>query len=340
MLQIPSTGSIYAKPVKKCFVSAPGTVILTADFSALEDRVLASITEDKNKCAILEDGIDGHSLGACTYYPSEVSKHINLTGDLLVDAVTFYNAMEAGNDALKTLRQNSKAVTFKLAYQGGPDVDKGGVITQEMYDNYHTKLYPGVRTYIDEYVLPTVKQNGKLHLGLGFYISSDYPDKDYRTLHNATIQFWSILSILSINKLHQLIDQAGLQDDVKVISSIYDSIYIQVTEDPSIIKWTNDNLITCMTRDFMPNQRVKNEAESEIGLNWADLYPLPNNSDELTISMTLELVNNNLSDTVVKDHTFVSTYKFSKEHSETFSSTSIQDILSWRTKCKQQQDSQ
>ena len=115
MLQLPSTGSIYAKPIKKCFVAAPGNVILTADFSALEDRVLASITNDATKCAILEDGIDGHSLGACTYYPTEVAKHIPITDNLIEDSKIFEQAVAAGNKVLKDLRQASKAVTFKLA---------------------------------------------------------------------------------------------------------------------------------------------------------------------------------------------------------------------------------
>ena len=168
------------------------------------------------------------------------------------------------------------------------DADRGGVITEEMYNNYHTNLYPGVRKYIDEYVLPTAKEQGKLHLGLGFYIFTDNPDKDYRTLHNATIQFWSILSILAINELHRRIDTAGLSQQVKVISSIYDSIYLEVKSDPEIIQWTNINLIECMTRNFIPNQRIPNEAEAEIGLNWADLHKLPHNASISDIKSVLD----------------------------------------------------
>ncbi len=60
MLQLPSTGSIYAKAVKKCFVASPGNIILTADFNALEDRVMASITRDPNKTMLqLDPDLDG-----------------------------------------------------------------------------------------------------------------------------------------------------------------------------------------------------------------------------------------------------------------------------------------
>ena len=132
------------------------------------------------------------------------------------------------------------------------------------------------------------KANGKLHLGLGFYITTDNPDKDYRTLHNATIQFWSILSILAINELHRRIDANGLHNDIKVISSIYDSIYIECTADPVIIKWANDNLIECMVKDFMPDQAIPNVSEAEIGLNWAELHVVPNNATTDEISTILE----------------------------------------------------
>ena len=288
MLQLPSTGSIYAKPIKKCFVASPGNVILTADYSALEDRILASITRDTNKCAVFTDGVDGHSLGAVSYYPDQVATQFQLSGDLIADAKRFYELVESGNKPLKELRQKGKAVTFKLAYQGLADADRGGVITEEMYQNYHTNLYPGVRKYIDEYVLPTARANDKLHLGLGFYITTDNPDKDYRTLHNATIQFWSILSILAINELHRRIDANGLHNDIKVISSIYDSIYIECTADPTIIKWANDNLIECMVKDFMPDQAIPNVSEAEIGLNWAELHAVPNNATIDEISTILE----------------------------------------------------
>lgn len=280
MLQLPSTGSIYAKAVKKCFIASPGKVILTADFNALEDRVLASITLDEGKCALLEDDtLDGHCYNALGYYPDEVLPYLDPSITDYKDQVRqFAKLVDAKHTALKDIRQRSKAVTFKLAYGGMPDSDKGGAITPAIYDNYHNHLYPGVRSYIDNYVLPTSAEHGKLHLGLGFYIKSDNVAKDARTLHNGSIQFWSLLSILSINEMHRRIDLNNLQDRVKVISSIYDSIYLEVDADPDVIKWTNDNLIECMTADFMPNQRIKNTAESEIGLNWADLHAVPNNA--------------------------------------------------------------
>ena len=279
MLQLPSTGSIYASAVKSCFVSNKDTVILTADFNALEDRVLASITRDEGKCALLEDPtLDGHCYNALGYYGPKVEQYLTSNGSYKDKVREFAQLVDKKHKQLKDIRQDSKPVTFKLAYGGVADEHKGGAITQEIYDNYHYTLYPGVRDYIDNYVIPTAKSNGHIHLGLGFNIYTDFPDKDQRTLHNATIQFWSILSILAINKMHHLIDQNGLQDDVRIISSIYDSIYFEVTKDPDVIKWVNDNLITIMTKDFMENQRIPNDAESEIGYSWASLYKLPHNS--------------------------------------------------------------
>ena len=287
MLNMPSTGSRFAKPVKKCFTAPEGKIILTADYSALEDRVIASLSRDTNKCDIFLKNLDGHSLNALGYFKDKISEFMELTGDIPTDTKNLKALVDSKDKQASEVRQNSKAPTFKLAYGGYPDAHKGGVITEAIFDNYHNVLYPGITDYRENYVLPTANKEGEIHLGLGFMLKTDNPDNDIRTLNNATCQFWSILTALTINKMHTLIDDMGYQDDVKVTSTIYDSIYFEVTKDPAIIKWVNDNLIEAMLVDFMEDQTIKNEAESDIGYDWADMVTIPNNATVEEISAVL-----------------------------------------------------
>ena len=136
-------------------------------------------------------------------------------------------------------------------------------------------MYPGITSYRENYVLVAAKEHGRVHLGLGFYINSDDPERDIRTLNNSTCQFWSILTALTINKLHQLIDDAGMEKDVIITSTIYDSIYLEIRDNPETIKWVNDRIVPIMEQDFMEEQIVHNSADLEIGPDWAELYTLP-----------------------------------------------------------------
>lgn len=88
------------------------------------------------------------------------------------------------------VRQKSKPATFGLSYGSYPDkVSKTLKIplaaAQSIFDNYHNVLYPGITDYRENYVLPTAKSTGRLHLGLGCYIYTDNARSDIRTLHNA-----------------------------------------------------------------------------------------------------------------------------------------------------------
>ena len=274
MLNLPSSGSIYAKPLKQCLVAPKGMLVIQCDYQSLEDRILANLSGDVNKTKIFTDKLDGHSLAAVFYKPEEAAEIIGEFTDK-VEASKKLKQMVDDKDARAIkFRGDSKRITFKLAYLGHPDAHKGGAITEEIYSAYHNEMYPGISAYKDK-IISQARVDGYIHMALGARIYTDDVDKDERTLFNSVSQSWSILTLIALNEINYRIAEAGYEKDIQICSTIYDSIYTYITPDPEIIRWYNNNIYEIGGKDFMENQVVPNILTCGIGKHWAQEIDIP-----------------------------------------------------------------
>ena len=290
---MPSTGSIYAKPIKECLVPFPGEVIYAVDLSALEDRVIASLSKDVNKCSIFKDGLDGHSLNACAYFKDKLVPILGENTDNVEYVKKFMKEVDSGNKEIKTIRQEGKGPTFGLAYGAYPPKIAATIKCSleeatQIFDRYHDELYAGISDYRENYVAKSARENGYIHLLFGLLLRTNDVDKDIRTLNNATVQSFSLITLIAKCIVAEQIEEANKQTEIRTIATIYDSIYYSVKPTVENIKWLNDRVIPALTQPYIVDEEVSNEAEGEIGMNFADLIAVPNNASEEVIDKLIK----------------------------------------------------
>jgi len=256
---------------------------VTTCITKSEDRVIANLSKDSNKIAVFSENIDGHSLGATYYFKSDVEQ---LLGHSIIDhkeaAKELKQLVNNGNKQAKDIRQQGKPVTFGLSYGAYPKKVAESIKcsieeAEAIFNAYHNEMYPDITKFRNQ-VIAYTKQHGYNHLGLGFQIYSSDIQKEERTIFNASSQFWSILTLMSMADLYEAINKENLQDDIFINATIYDALYGYVRDDPAIIKWLNDTICPIMETDFLENQIVHNEANIEISdinnNNWSSLHEL------------------------------------------------------------------
>ena len=119
------------KEVRKAFIPRDDKhVLLSADYSQIELRIVASISNDVNMCKAFKDGTDIHT----------------------ATAARVYNVAE--KDVTKEMRYKAKSVNFGIIYGQGAFglADNLGISrteAKEIIDNYK-KEFPGIQKYMDD----------------------------------------------------------------------------------------------------------------------------------------------------------------------------------------------
>jgi hypothetical protein len=103
-------------------------------------------------------------------------------------------------------------------------------------------------------------------------------DKDVRVLFNSTCQFYSIITLITVSKVYFHLKDNNMLDQVKIINTIYDSIYLEIDDTPELIKYMNELIIPILTCKVFDNEVIPNEAEVDIGYDYYDMITIPNNA--------------------------------------------------------------
>jgi len=290
LLNAPS-GSKYGKHIKRCFKARPGFIIGSSDHASLQGRTGANLTKDANLIRLYNEDIDMHSFHATKFWPDEFPD--------FVDTKEYYESVKHD---YPVIRNKSKPGTFLMQFGGGAAklASTLKVPREEadaIFHAYHNELYPGMSKYNDGVATVATRQ-GYVDLGLGLRLQCPnvYAKDDgikaaaLRSVANATVQFWDVLTLIGIEKFQAHIEEQGYVGRVIMHSTIYDSVYMEIEANPLVIQWVNNTLIPDMVEDYMENQDVKLMANLDITKEqgtWADLTELPNGCDIKTIQEIL-----------------------------------------------------
>jgi DNA polymerase-1 len=129
-LQNIPTRSVEGQRIRQAFIAPPGCVLLDADYSQIELRIMAHLSKDEGLCKAFAEGLDVHSATAAEVFGVER------------DGVTSLQ------------RRHAKAINFGLIYGMSAfglarqlDVDNN---TAKRYMDLYFERYPGVARYMEQ----------------------------------------------------------------------------------------------------------------------------------------------------------------------------------------------
>jgi len=245
------------REIRKAFIPRdPSRVLISADYSQIELRIVAAISGDPNMCDAFKQGKDIHTATAAKVYGIEES------------AVT------------KEMRYKAKSVNFGIIYgQGAFGLAENLGIpraeAKEIIDNYK-KEFPNIQLYMDQQI-NHAKEVGYVETLMGRkrwlrdINSSNFTVRGFaeRNAINSPIQGSAADMIkLAMIKIHAEMKKTSWES--KMILQVHDELVFDATEKE--VPALKELILDCMKSAMVLPNGVPVEAEVGVGKNWLEAH--------------------------------------------------------------------
>lgn len=245
------------KEVRKAFIPRDSKhILLSADYSQIELRIVAAISGDKNMCKAFKDGTDIHT----------------------ATAARVYNISE--KDVTKEMRYKAKSVNFGIIYGQGAFglADNLGISrseAKEIIDNYK-KEFPGIQKYMDD-TINFAREHGYVQTLMGRkrwlrdINSANFTVRGFaeRNAINSPIQGTAADMIkLAMQKVHAAMKKEKMQS--KMLLQVHDELVFDAIKGE--VKELKPLIIECMQSAMPLPHKVPVIAECGQGVNWLEAH--------------------------------------------------------------------
>ena len=245
------------REVRKAFIPRdPSRILVSADYSQIELRVVAAISGDPNMCDAFKQGKDIHT----------------------ATAAKVYGIAEA--EVTKEQRYKAKSVNFGIIYGQGAfglaeNLGISRTEAKEIIDNYK-KEFPNIQLYMDEQI-NKAKEQGFVETLMGRkrwlrdINSSNFTVRGFaeRNAINSPIQGSAADMIkLAMIKIHREMKKKHWES--KMILQVHDELVFDAVE--SELPALKELILSCMTTAMELPNGVPVEAEIGQGKNWLEAH--------------------------------------------------------------------
>jgi DNA polymerase-1 len=254
----------YGRRIRNAFIAAPGSVLVSIDYSQIELRIAAGLSGDEKLIAVFKNGEDVHT---------EVAARV-------------FNVPHS--EVTKDMRRKAKVINFGILYgmgvnalranlsEGGTDVSRE---ESAQYLSEYFKNFSGLREWIDKTKFEAAKNGytetlfGRRRYFPGF--KSSLPGmvaQAERMAVNAPIQGTQADIIkLAMVQCDELIEKNDWRGKVKLTMQVHDELVFEIAED---MAEKTALMLKKVMEDAAPSERLSGVpiiAEASIGMNWGEM---------------------------------------------------------------------